>query len=207
MAVADGHGSGRETLIREIRARHPGFVEAVIADARVTARYRGERGEFGSTFDAVIQVLRLCWQSDSYLAQLLYRAKARLQALGVPLLPRLFNRLAIITSQLVIGDPVVVQPGIYVMHGQVVIDGITEIGRGVTIAPFVTIGLRAGDVIGPKVADHVQIGTGAKLLGRIEVGEGARIGANAVVIGDVPPGATAVGAPAAALGAEAPSAP
>ena len=32
------------------------------------------------------------------------------------------------------------------LHGQVVVDGIVEIHSGVAIAPFVTIGLRAGDV-------------------------------------------------------------
>ena len=42
----------------------------------------------------------------------------------------------------------------------------------------------------------MTIGTGAKVLGRITVGRGARIGANAVVIDDVEPGVTVVGAPA-----------
>jgi serine O-acetyltransferase len=34
------------------------------------------------------------------------------------------------------------------------------------------------------------------VLGPITVGEGARVGANAVVVGDVPPGVTVVGIPA-----------
>jgi serine O-acetyltransferase len=111
-------------------------------------------------------------------------------------LPALAHRLAIIIGQVYIGDPVVVQPGLYILHGQVVIDGITEIGTGVTIAPFVTIGLRKSDVNGPKVADGVQIGTGAKIMGSIRIGEGAQVGANAVVVDDVDAGATVVGAPA-----------
>ena len=40
------------------------------------------------------------------------------------------------------------------------------------------------------------IGAGAKVLGPITVGDGAKIGSNAVVVRDVPPGATAVGIPA-----------
>ena len=183
----------RESLMRDIRSRHPRFLEAVIADAEVTARYRGERFEFRSRADALLQALRLAWQADAFLAQALYRAKARMQALGVPLLPRLAHRMAISTGQVSIGDPVVVAPGIYLLHGQVVIDGIAEIGHGVTIAPFVTIGLRQGDIRGPRIGDHVQIGTGAKVLGAVSVGEGAEIGANAVVIGDVEPGTTVVG--------------
>jgi serine O-acetyltransferase len=68
------------------------------------------------------------------------------------------------------------------------------------IFPFVTIGLRAGEVRGPTVESGVSIGTGAKLIGPIRVGAGARIGANAVVVDDVPPGVTVVGAPARSTG-------
>ena len=48
----------------------------------------------------------------------------------------------------------------------------------------------------PTVGDHVVVGAGARVLGPIWVGDGAKIGANAVVVKDVPPGATAVGVPA-----------
>jgi serine O-acetyltransferase len=66
----------------------------------------------------------------------------------------------------------------------------------------VTIGLRAGDWVGPTVERNVTIGTGAKVLGRLRVGAGARIGANAVVVADVAEGTTAVGVPARALTAK-----
>jgi serine O-acetyltransferase len=78
----------------------------------------------------------------------------------------------------------------------VVIDGFTEIGRGALIAPFVTIGLREGQFEGPSVGSGVSIGTGAKIIGPVRVGNGARIGANAVVVTDIPAGATATGIPA-----------
>jgi serine O-acetyltransferase len=42
----------------------------------------------------------------------------------------------------------------------------------------------------------VVVGAGAKILGPILVGDGAKIGSNAVVVRDVPAGATAVGIPA-----------
>jgi serine O-acetyltransferase len=51
-------------------------------------------------------------------------------------------------------------------------------------------------VTGPTVRANVSIGTGAKLIGPVTVGAGARIGANAVVVDDVAPAATVVGAPA-----------
>lgn len=186
--------------MRGVRARFPGFIEAVLEDAKVTASYRGERAEFGTRSDAVIQVIRLCIASDAFLAQVLYRAKASLQVLGVPLLPRLAHRLAMMIGQVSIGDPVVVKPGVYLVHGQVVLDGLVEIGTRVTIAPWVTIGLRAGVLQGPTIEDAVQIGTGAKVIGPVRVGAGAQIGANAVVTEDVPPGATAVGIPARIAG-------
>ena len=97
------------------------------------------------------------------------------------------------------GDPVLMAPGVYIVHGQTVIDGLTEIGPGCVIAPFTTIGLRSGHWVGPTLEADVEVGTGAKVLGEVRVGAGARIGANAVVVDDVPPGATVVGAPARPL--------
>ncbi len=184
----------------EIRARHPRLRTALAADARVTAAHRFERHEFRSKADVALQALRLMWVSDAFLAQSLYRVKARLQALGVPLLPRVAHRLAMTSAQLSIGDPVVVHPGVYVVHGQVVVDGLVEIHSGTVIGPFVTIGLR-GDFVGPTIGPNVSIGTGAKVLGRVRVGAGAQIGANAVVIDDVLEATTVVGAPARAVAA------
>ena len=40
------------------------------------------------------------------------------------------------------------------------------------------------------------VGAGAKVLGPFKVGDGARVGSNAVVVKEVPPGATVVGIPA-----------
>ncbi len=193
---ADGE---RDEMWRAIRGRFPGLREALVADARVTARYRGERHEFRGAIDTVTQIVRLAIVSDAYLGQALYRSKAAMQAHGVPLLPRIAHRLAMIVAQISIGDPVIVAPGVYLMHGQVVADGLVEIGPDTTIAPFVTIGLRAGDVRGATIGAGVSIGTGAKLIGAVRVGDGAQIGANAVVVSDVAPGATVAGAPARPL--------
>lgn len=180
---------------RAVRARHPGLRHALVADARWTITARGEEGDFRPGLATALQVLRLMWVSDAFLAQALYRAKARLQALGIPVLPRIAHRLAMVFAQVSIGDPVVVEPGVYIVHGQVVVDGMTEIGSGAVLSPFVTIGVRGG-VEGPVIERNVRIGTGAKVLGAIRIGEGARIGANAVVVDDVPAGATVVGVPA-----------
>ena len=101
-----------------------------------------------------------------------------------------------ITGQVTIGDPVVVEPGLCLPHGQVVIDGMTHIGRNVTLSPFVTIGLVAPELVGPTIGPASRIGTGAKVIGNITLGRNVVVGANSVVLADLPDGVTAVGAPA-----------
>lgn len=194
--MADPPPMTQREFWQALRARHPGLREAILADTRVTALHRGERHEFRSGLDAALQALRLAWASDAFLAQALYRLKARLQALGIPVLPRLAHRLAMAIAQISIGDPVIVHPGVYIIHGQFVADGLVEIGPGTVIGPWVTIGLRAGDVQGATIGANVNIGTGAKVIGGVRIGAGATVGANAVVVNDVPEGATVMGAPA-----------
>lgn len=185
----------RKQFWRDRRAGHPQFWKAVVADARITLRHRGEPG-LESGLRAAYQIARLALASDAFLAHMLYRAKARLQALGIPILPRIAHRLAIVLAQVSIGDPVVMEPGVYVAHGQMVIDGLTRIEAGALLYPFITIGLLEGNLVGPTIERDVRVGTGARILGPWTIGEGATIGANAVVLSDVPAGATVVGAPA-----------
>ena len=179
-----------------LRSRHPRFLVAVISDTRVIFANRGRPLRGVSNARVLLEGLRLMWESDAFLAQAMYRAKARLQQLGVPVLPRILHRLAIVHSQICIGDPVVIEAGVHLAHGQIVIDGITEVGKGTTIFPFTTLGLSSGVLFGPKVGRNVTIGSGAKLIGDISVGDRARIGANAVVVADVPADVTVVGIPA-----------
>jgi serine O-acetyltransferase len=183
-------------FMRQRAAQHPPFLDAVLEDARVTAACRGERSQFRSRADAAAQALRLAGVSDAFLAQVLYRLKTQLQRLGIPVLPRVAHRLSMAIGQVSIGDPVVVHSGVYLAHGQVVIDGLVEVHSGAVIFPFVTVGLRAGTILGPTIGRDARIGTGARVLGPIRVGARARVGANAVVVTDVPDDATVVGVPA-----------
>ena len=166
----------------------------MLADARCTARFRGERHEFRSTFDAALQVARLALVSDAFLGQALYRAKASLQRRRIPVLPRVLHRLAIVAAGVYIDDQALIHPGIYVVHGQVVVEGPVEIYPGAVISPAVTIG--GGDRWGPTIGPGASLGTGSRVLGDVTVGARAQIGANAVVLTDVPEGATTVGIPA-----------
>ncbi len=71
----------------------------------------------------------------------------------------------------------------------------SEIGPNCMILQQVTIGVADGDRA-PRLGGNVLVGSGAKVLGPVRIGDNARIGANAVVLQDVPDGATAVGVPA-----------
>lgn len=87
----------------------------------------------------------------------------------------------------------------FIDHGMGVVIGETaEIGDDVTLYHGVTLGGTSWNKgkRHPSLANGVVVGAGAKILGPITVGEGAKVGSNAVVVRDVPPGATAVGIPA-----------
>jgi serine O-acetyltransferase len=74
-----------------------------------------------------------------------------------------------------------------------------RIGPNCLLFQQVTIGSAGKDGGVPTLGGHVDVGAGAKVLGRIVIGDDVRIGANAVVLTDVPAGATAVGIPARVL--------
>jgi serine O-acetyltransferase len=87
----------------------------------------------------------------------------------------------------------------FIDHGMGVVIGETaQIGDDCTLYHGVTLGgtsWKEGKRH-PTLGNGVVIGAGAKVLGPLMVGDGAKIGSNAVVVRDVPPGATAVGIPA-----------
>ena len=84
----------------------------------------------------------------------------------------------------------------------IVIGETTEIGDDCTIYQGVTLGgtsLYKGVKRHPTLGKGVVVSAGAKVLGGFTVGDGARIGSNAVVLKEIPAGATAVGIPARIL--------
>jgi len=86
----------------------------------------------------------------------------------------------------------------FIDHGMGVVIGETaEIGDDCTLYHGVTLGGTSWEKgkRHPTLKNNVIIGTGAKVLGPIVISEGARIGSNAVVVKNVPAGATVVGVP------------
>ncbi len=87
----------------------------------------------------------------------------------------------------------------FIDHGLGVVIGETAvIGNDVTLYQGVTLGGTswAPGKRHPTIGDDVVVGAGAKILGPLMVGTGARVGSNAVVVKDVPEGATMIGIPA-----------
>jgi serine O-acetyltransferase len=86
-------------------------------------------------------------------------------------------------------------------QGGIVIHGNAVIGDECILRQGVTLGNRhlSAPFDAPVLGRRVNVGAGAKILGSVQIGENACIGANAVVLCDVPPGATAVGIPAKLL--------
>ena len=84
-------------------------------------------------------------------------------------------------------------------HGCGIVIGETaEIGDDCLLYQGVTLGGTGKDQgkRHPTLGNHVMVGSGARILGPFKVGDNARIAAGAVVLREVPPGATAVGVPA-----------
>ncbi len=88
---------------------------------------------------------------------------------------------------------------VFIDHGMGVVIGETaEVGDGCTIYQGVTLGgtsLYRGAKRHPTLGAGVVVSAGAKVLGGFTVGDGARVGSNAVVLKEVPAGATVVGIP------------
>ena len=84
-------------------------------------------------------------------------------------------------------------------HGMGIVIGETaEVGDDCLIYHGVTLGGTGKDQgkRHPTIGNNVLISAGAKVLGPFRVGDNSRIAANAVVLSEVPPDATAVGIPA-----------
>src|SRR5438094_3288162 len=128
-----------------------------------------------------------------------YRLAHRLEAWGVPFLPRVISQVARFFTGVEIHPAAKIGRGFFIDHGMGVVIGETaEIGDYVTLFQGVTLG-GTGKERGkrhPTLGNHVVVGAGAKILGGIKIGDNVKIGANSVVLKSVPANSTMIGVPA-----------
>lgn len=138
-------------------------------------------------------------------ATIFYRLSRFFVLIDIPVIKIVFHLVAFIIfkfSEIVLGVTISpgteIGPGLYIGHSRlIIIHHDVKIGAGLSIAHGVTIGTKGLGAQGaPVLGDNVFIGAGAKILGNIRIGNHVKVGANAVVLEDVPDGATVVGIPA-----------
>jgi serine O-acetyltransferase len=141
---------------------------------------------------AIVKVL----STDGTLAMVLYRLMQGSRELGLSPLEMVFNKLNSAFGNAVIGRGADFGPGFVLFHSNgVVINKNVRGGSNIHLHHEVTIGSdEAGHA--PILGSNIDIGAGAKIIGGVTIGDDARVGANAVVVHDVPAGATVVGIPA-----------
>lgn len=140
------------------------------------------------------------WALQVYrFGRLRYRFRSRLVRIPLGVLHLILAKLAEMSSTITIGVGADIGRRLTIEHsGAIVIHGNAVIGDDCVVRQGVTIGNRhLSDPFGaPVIGNRVNIGAGAKLLGRIRIGDDVQIGANAVVLKDIPAGCIAVGVPA-----------
>lgn len=162
-------------------------MKLLLADLRAKQALYSQYGDHCSALKALL--------ADGTSANVLYRIQAAIARTGLTplaLIPHILNKWF---NGCVIGVKAQFGPGFVLIHPVgVVINSAVRGGRNVWLESGVVIGDNRGGV--PVLEDDVFVGSGAKVIGGVRLGVGARVGANAVVLHDVPAGATAVGIPA-----------
>jgi serine O-acetyltransferase len=147
----------------------------------------------------------LCY--PGFQALLFYRLGHWLWQHGWHLAGRFVSHLGRVATGIEIHPGARIGRRLFIDHGMGVVIGETaEIGDDCTLYHGVTLGgtrpsrEQGGQKRHPTLGDNVIVGSGAQVLGPFRVGDGARIGAAAVVLKEVPDGATMVGNPARQAG-------
>ncbi len=136
--------------------------------------------------------------TDGTFAMACYRMMAWSHRHHLTPLAMFWNKTNAILGQCIIGRGALFGPGFVLVHSQgVVINTTVRGGSHVVVEHQVTIGAEKNR--SPILGDRVFLGAGAKVVGAVTIGNDTRIGANAVVLHDVPAGATVGGIPARVL--------
>lgn len=132
-------------------------------------------------------------------ALLMHRIAHFLYRIRLFFLSRIISQLSRFLTGIEIHPGARIGRNLFIDHGMGIVIGETaEIGNNCILYHQVTLGGTGKDrgKRHPTLGDRVFVSAGAKILGSVSIGSGSKIGANAVVLIDVPPNATAVGIPA-----------
>lgn len=167
--------------------------------------FRSIREDIGSVFDrdpAARNTFEVLTCYPGLHARILHRMSNTLWRANIKWLARFLSHIARWLTGIEIHPGATIGRRFFIDHGMGVVIGETaEIGDDVTMYHGVTLGgtsWKEGKRH-PTLGNGVVVGAGAKILGPIHIGDNAKIGSNAVVVKDVPAGATAAGIPARIL--------
>jgi serine O-acetyltransferase len=164
------------------------LIEDIVRDISTLSRgYHGDAGlrHFATTMSY-----------DGSLVLVLARMREAAVRRRIPVVGGVLRRVQVSLFGVEIARDARIGAGVLFLHTVgIVIGGDTQIGDGVVFLGSNTLGSNKSGKF-PRIGNRVVIGAGARILGAVTVGDGAVIGANAVVLRDVPPGASAVGVPA-----------
>ncbi len=145
---------------------------------------------------AARSILEVLFCYPGFHALVMHRVAHRLWSWKLCFLARLLSHVNRALTGIEIHPGATIGRRFFIDHGMgVVIGETTEIADDVVLYQGVTLGGTSLEKKKrhPTLDRGVVVGAGAKVLGALRVGENARIGSGAVVVKDVPPGATVVG--------------
>ena len=184
--------------------------ELILADLAVNRRHRGIEAGRPRGRDVLVAL-----GDVRFLPVVLVRLTTSPPPLS-PVLRTVVSRAASLLNRFVFGiecaSQTVIGPGLYFPHTGGIVIGAADIGSNCVLYHQVTLGAKVIDMpftttLRPSIGNDVTVAAGAKVLGGISIGDGALVGANAVVVKDVPAGATVGGVPAVSLGSPGGAAP
>jgi serine O-acetyltransferase len=180
-------GAVQESATAPHDVLHPSLRRLIAADLRAKAEWCYDRRDWKGVVKVIL--------TDGSAAMILYRLMQWSCRLRIVPLEMLFNKMNSVFCSCIIGRGADFGPGFVLIHSQgVVINGQVRGGSNIYVEHQVTIGAERRQ--SPLLGNNVFIGAGAKIIGPVTIGDGARVGANAVVVHDVPTGATVAGIPA-----------
>lgn len=150
--------------------------------------------------------LRLLLRHAGLRATAMHRLAHWASVASVPAIPMLLQALNLALHGIELTPAVPIGPGLYLAHTTGTTLNARRIGSRVELQGGITVGQRNGSSP-PTIEDGALLGAGCRIIGAVTIGPDARIGANAVVLMDVPAGATAVGVPARLIASGKPGVP